>query len=102
MKRMTMGALISMAMIVGAGLGTGFAGEQKVTLMLGGKFCDAYLGDVSEALKKVPGVKEVDLKSMKGHAVVTVDGGKAKPDQLATAVNGVKGDGWNCTAQVMK
>lgn len=77
------------------------AAEQKVTLMLGGKFCDSYLGDVSDALKKVAGVKDVDLKSMKGHAVVTVDE-KAKPDQLATAVNGVKGDGWHCTAKVMK
>lgn len=102
MKRMAMGALIGMVMIVGAGPGTAFAGEQKVTLMLGGKFCDAYLGDVSDALKKVSGVKDVDLKSLKGHAVVTVDSGKTKPDQLATAVNGVKGDGWNCTAQVMK
>ena len=77
------------------------AAEQKVTLMLGGKFCDSYLGDLSDALKKVAGVKDVDLKSMKGHAVVTVDE-KAKPDQLATAVNGVKGDGWHCTAKVMK
>lgn len=102
MKRIAMAVIISMAMIVGSGIGTAFASEQKVTLMLGGKFCDAYLGDVSEALKKVTGVKEVDLKSMKGHAVVTVDSGKAKPEQLATAVNGVKGDGWNCTAQVMK
>jgi copper chaperone CopZ len=77
------------------------AAEQKVTLMLGGKFCESYLGEVKDALTKVDGVKNVDLKSMKGHAVVTVDG-KTKPDQLATAVNGVKGDGWNCTAQVMK
>ena len=77
------------------------AAEQKVTLMLRGKFCDSYLGEVTDALKKVAGVKDVDLKSMKGHAVVTVDE-KAKPDQLATAVNGVKGDGWHCTAKVMK
>lgn len=77
------------------------ATEQKVTLMLGGKFCESYLGDVSDALKKVPGVKNVDLKSMKDHAVVTVDE-QAKPDQLATAVNAVKGDGWHCTAKVMK
>jgi len=78
------------------------AGGQKVTLMLGGKFCDSYPDDVETALKKVPGVKVVDLKSMKGHAVVTVEGDKAKPEQLAQAVNGVKGDGWHCTAQVMK
>ena len=79
-----------------------FAGEQKVTLMLGGKFCEAYLGDVEAALTKLSGVKVVDLKSMKGHAVVTIDGEKVKADQLAAAVNGVKGDGWHCTGQVMK
>lgn len=79
-----------------------FSAEEKVTLMLGGKFCDAYLSDVRDALTKVAGVKAVDFKSMKGHAVVTVESGKAKPEQLAAAVNGVKGDGWHCTGQVMK
>ena len=79
-----------------------FAGEEKVTLMLGGKFCEAYLGDVAAALAKRSGVKAVDLKSMKGHAVVTIDGEKVKADQLAAVVNGVKGDGWHCTGQAMK
>ena len=79
-----------------------FAGEEKVTLMLGGKFCEAYLGDVAAALAKRSGVKAVDLKSMKGHAVVTVESGKVKPEQLATAVNGVKGESWYCRGEVMK
>ena len=79
-----------------------FAGEEKVMLMLGGKFCEAYLGDVEAALVKLSGVKAVDLKSMKGHAVVTVESGKVKPAQLVTAVNGVKGDSWYCTGEVMK
>ena len=79
-----------------------FAADQKVTLMLGGKHCDSYLNDVETALKTVPGVKSVDLKSMPGHAVIETDGGKAKPQDLETAVNGVKGSGWNCTGKVMK
>jgi periplasmic mercuric ion binding protein len=79
-----------------------FAGEQKIVLMLGGKFCEAYLGDVERALAKLSGVKAVDLKSMKGHAVVTLDGERVKTDQLAAAVNGIKGDGWHCTGEVMK
>lgn len=79
-----------------------FAGEEKVMLMLGGKFCEAYLGDVEATLAKLSGVKAVDLKSMKGHAVVTIESGKVKPAQLATAVNGVKGDSWYCTGEVMK
>jgi hypothetical protein len=79
-----------------------FAGEQKIIVMLGGKFCEAYLGDVEVTLAKLSGVKAVDLKSMKGHAVVTIDEEKVKADQLAAAVNGVKGDGWHCTGQTMK
>ena len=79
-----------------------FAGEEKVMLMLGGKYCDAYLGNVQDALTKVAGVKAVGVKSMKGHAVVSVESGKVKPEQLVTAVNGVKGDTWYCTAEVMK
>ncbi|MBI3603072.1 MAG: hypothetical protein HY205_01295 [Nitrospirae bacterium] len=79
-----------------------FAAEQKTTLMLGGKFCDSYLGEVQTALKKIPGVASVDLKSMKGYAIVTSETGKVKPDQLTAAVNVLKGDGWHCKAEVIK
>ena len=105
---------ISIVMAAGAltvmGIGSPWAAEQKsppaggqeVTLMLGGKFCDSYPDDVEKALKNVSGVKTVDLKSMPGHAVVEVEPGKGKPDQLVAAVNGVKGSGWHCTAKLMK
>jgi copper chaperone CopZ len=78
------------------------ATEQKVMLMLGGQYCDLYLSDVESALKKLPGIKGVDFKSMKGHAIVTVENDKTTANQLVQAVNGVKGDGWHCSAQVMK
>jgi periplasmic mercuric ion binding protein len=78
-----------------------WAAEQKVTLMLGGQSCDLYMGAVQDALKKVAGVKAVDTKSMKGHAIVSGDG-SMKPAQLTAAVNGLKGDGWQCQAEVMK
>ena len=99
--RQLMLIIVTSGMAIGIWTAPALAAEQKVTLMLGGKFCESYLGEVKDALTKVEGVKNVDLKSMIGHAVVTVDE-KAKPDQLATAVNGVKGDGWHCTAKVMK
>ncbi|MET0514843.1 MAG: cation transporter [Nitrospiraceae bacterium] len=99
--RRLMFVVVTTGMALGIWTVSASAAEQKVTLMLGGKFCESYLGEVKDSLAKVEGVKDVDLKSMKGHAVVTVDG-KTKPDQLAAAVNGVKGDGWHCTAQVMK
>lgn len=79
-----------------------WAADQKTTLMLGGKFCEFYPDAIQTALKKVPGVTAVDLKSMKGHAIVTSEAGKVKPDQLTAAVNAVKGDGWHCKADVMK
>lgn len=86
---------------LGVWVAPSLAADQKVTLMIGGKFCDKYLGDVESALKKVAGVKAVDTKSMKGHVIVTVDGGKATGKQLADAVGAVKGEGWNCKADVM-
>jgi copper chaperone CopZ len=100
MKRAHVALMLFVAVLFGS-LAAAYAAEQKVTLMLGGKFCDAYLEDVQSALKKVSGVKAVDVKSMKGHAIVTVESGKAGADQLVRAVNGVKGDGWHCTAQAM-
>jgi copper chaperone CopZ len=95
--------ILTIAMMIGTCASTvpAWAAEQKVTLMLGGKFCEFYPDAIDKALKNVPGVTAVDLKSMKGHAIVTTDG-KAKPDQLTSAVNGVKGDGWHCKADVMK
>lgn len=101
MNRLRIG-FVSMAIVVGCVGWAQAATERTVMLMLGGQYCDLYLGDVESALKKIAGVKAVDLKSMKGHAVVTLEGDKATTKQLAEAVNGVKGEGWHCSAQVMK
>ncbi len=78
-----------------------FAGEETVTLMLGGNFGNAYLKDVREALTNVDVVKVMDLKSIKGHAVVTLDSSKVEPEQLATAVSKVKDDSWYWTGKIM-
>lgn len=78
------------------------ATERKVMLMLGGQYCDLHLGDIESALKQLAGIKAVDFKSMRRHAIVTVEADKTTANQLAQAVNGVKGDGWHCSAQVMK
>jgi periplasmic mercuric ion binding protein len=81
------------------------AAEQKTTLMLGGHFCEFYPKEITDALMAVKGVKAVDLKSMKGHAVVTHDE-SVKPEELVAAMNGVKGTKmgieWYCTAEVAK
>ncbi len=78
-----------------------WAGEQKVALAIGGKFCVAYLSDLETALKQVPGVKSVDFKSKKNHAVVTASD-SVKPKELVKAMKSVKGDGWFCDGEVAK
>ena len=78
-----------------------WAADQKVTLVLGGKMCELYRPSVESALRKVQGVTAVDFKSAKGSVVVTA-GPSVKPSQLEDAVNGVKGEGWYCTAKVKK
>jgi len=100
--RFMMFVVVTAMMVLGTAVTAAQAADQKVTLMLGGKHCDSYLSDVETALMKVPGVKKADVKSMPGHAVVETEGGKAKPEDLETAVNEVKGSGWNCTGKVMK
>ncbi len=78
------------------------AEDKQITLMLGGKFCEFYPDNIKKALTELSGVKAVDLNSKKGHAIVTVDPSKTKPEELTAAVNKVKGSGWHCTAEVMK
>ena len=78
------------------------AEEKQITLILGGKFCEFYPDNIKKALTELSGVKAVDLARMKGHAIVTVDPSKTKPEELTAAVNTVKGSGWYCTAEVVK
>ena len=97
--------ILAAAFVVGLAVMPATAAEQKTTLMLGGKFCDFYPKEITDALTAVKGVKAVDLKSMKGHAVVTHDG-SVKPEAFVTAMKSVKGTKmgmeWYCTAEVMK
>jgi periplasmic mercuric ion binding protein len=101
--------VLSLAVAVILGMGVAAmqteAAEQKVTLVLGGKFCEFYPKEITGALMKVKGVTDVDLKSMSGHAIVTTDG-TVKPEELVAAMKGVKGTKmgieWYCTAEVMK
>jgi len=88
--------------IVLSSLPAAAAEDKQITLMLGGQFCEFYPDNIKKALTELSGVKAVDLTSMKGHAIVTVDTSKTKPDELAAAVHKVKGEGWHCTAAVMK
>lgn len=91
-------------MVLGAGLLASMveAADQQVVLMLGGESCEKHVRAVRTAIKRVEGVRSVDLASMQGHAIVRTATGTVKPEQLAAAVGGVKGANWHCTAEVMK
>jgi len=99
--------IIAVEVGVGLGLMTGQAraADQTTALMLEGKSCAAHLKEISEGLMGVKGVKAVDLKSMKGHALVTYDA-TVKPEVLIDALTKVKGSEagqeWFCDAEVMQ
>jgi copper chaperone CopZ len=80
------------------------AADQKFVLMLAGNGCESHLDDVAKALTAVKGVTGVDLKSMKGHAVVSQDG-SVKVETLVAAVKSLKGSQggavWQCDAMLM-
>lgn len=95
------------AAAIGFGLMTAYAdaAEQNMTLTLGGRFCEFYPNELTASLKGVKGVSDVDLTSMKGHAIVKTDG-TVKDADLVAAVRNVKGTkmgiDWYCTAEVTK
>ncbi|MFI5304907.1 MAG: heavy metal-associated domain-containing protein [Nitrospiria bacterium] len=95
-----LGILVAIAMFLAIYAIQTQAADQKTVLMLGGDYCESYPKELTKALMKVKGVKSVDLSSMPGHVLVVHDD-SVVPKTLADVVNGVKGDGWFCTAQIM-
>jgi len=75
-----------------------FASEQKITLMLGGKFARP-ISAMGKRRWRTFWCEGWDLKSMKA-CLVTIDGEKVKAGQLAAAVNGSR-RGWH-VRQAMK
>ena len=77
------------------------AGDKEVTLNLGGKFCEFYPEDITAALKKLPGIKSVDAVERRKFVTVKYEGGKVTPQQMVTAIGGVKEEGkWHCEAVI--
>ncbi len=77
------------------------AADKEVTLNLGGKFCEFYPEDITAALKKLPGVNSVDAVERRKFVTVQYEDGKVTPQQMVTAIGGVKEEGkWHCEATV--
>jgi len=83
------------------GCGADQPGAPVVTIKLGGKFCESYSESVKTTLQGAAGVREVDITTKHGHAVVTGDPKVMSTGTLKNAVDGVKGEGWYCEAEIV-
>lgn len=71
---------------------------EKLTLKLGGNYCNFYLDDVTKAVKKVAGVRHVSYNKAQDRVYVTGDSKTLKESDLINAIDAVKGSSWNCEA----
>lgn len=78
-----------------------FGATEKLTLKLGGQYCNFYLDDVTKALKKVDGVRHVSYNKAQDRVYVTGDAKTLKESDLINAVDAVKGSSWNCEAHAL-
>lgn len=97
-------SLIVIAMFLSVSVSSASTNEmmKRIRVKLDGKYCGGYLGDVEQVLVKINGVQSVNLEAMKGHAIIEVASDKVKANQLIEAVQTVKGNGWHCTAELMR
>ncbi len=78
-----------------------FSAPEKLTLHLGGQYCNFYLDDVTKALMGVPGVQHVAYNKTQDQVTVQGNGDKLKESEVIQAINGVKGSSWYCEAHRM-
>ena len=85
----------------GLATSTAWAENKEVTLNLGGKFCEFYPEEITAALKKLPGVQSVNAAERQKFVIVRYETAKVTPEQMVTAIAGVKEEGkWHCEARV--
>ena len=75
---------------------------QKLTLKLGGQYCNFYLDDVTKALMGVPGVRHVSYNKAQDQVTVQGDAATLKESSVIRAIDGVKGSSWYCKAHRMR
>ncbi len=71
-------------------------GTKEVKINLSGPFCHKHPEEITEGLMQLAGVVHVEAFSGRRYILVHYNGDKAKPDEMATIVNGLKGSGWRC------
>jgi len=62
---------------------------KTVAVSVDGMICQVCAGSVKSALKRVPGVQDVEVSLEKRHAVIRYEDGKVGVDQLTRAISNV-------------
>ena len=81
---------------------TAISTPEKLTLKLGGQYCNFYLDDVTKALMGVPGVHHVTYNKTQDQVTVQGDGSTLKESSVIQAIDAVKGSSWYCEAHRMQ
>lgn len=77
---------------------------QRVTLMIAGSECESFNQDIETTLKKLPGVRFLDGRSLPGHLLIDVDPELVTADDLVRHVGELTGSTAqrDCQAGVMQ
>jgi hypothetical protein len=77
-------------------------GDKEVRINLIGPFCHRHPEEIKEALMKQMGVKSVEGFSGRKYIMVKYKSDHVTPEEMATTVRGLVGNGWNCLRSQVK
>ncbi len=98
MKRQRSLIILSLYLKVSVSSETKQGENVSVRVKLDSKFQREILQQVEKKLTEISGVHSVNLSSLKSHALIEVNSGEITPHALIAAIESIKGDSWQCTA----
>jgi mercuric transport protein len=88
MFRRISGFAAALTLAVMLATATAFAATKTITIRVSGMKCGNCSSSVAKALKATAGVKEVEVSSAKGEALITYDDEKVTEAKLREVING--------------
>ena len=88
MFRRISGFAAALALAVMLAAASAFAATKTVTIRVSGMKCGNCSSSVAKALKATAGVKDAEVSSAKGEAVITYDDEKVNEAKLREVING--------------
>ena len=88
MFRRISGFAAALTLAVMLATASAFAATKTVTIRVSGMKCGNCSSSVAKALKATAGVKEVEVSSAKGEALITYDDEKVNEAKLREVING--------------